>query len=101
MKNMKNLDYEDTLKIVKSTIQPYTYPEIPAKKISEKSSIFDLGLDSLDLVNFVIGLERKLNISIPDENAEGFSSIVVGDLTKYIHGLIKEKYSKKEEPTLS
>ena len=97
MKKNKNLDYEGVLKIVKSTIQPYTYPKISIKKISEKSDIPDLGLDSLDLVDFVIGLEEKLKVSIPDEDAEKFRYSEIGELTKYVQGLVKEKYHEKDK----
>jgi len=48
----------------------------------------DLGADSLDIVELVMGFESALDISIPDEDAEKIST--VGDATKYL----KEKLGK-------
>ncbi|OGV06968.1 MAG: acyl carrier protein [Ignavibacteria bacterium RIFOXYA2_FULL_37_17] len=48
----------------------------------------DLGADSLDIVELVMGFESAFDISIPDEDAEKIST--VGDATKYL----KEKLAK-------
>ncbi|MEK6553245.1 MAG: acyl carrier protein [Melioribacter sp.] len=48
----------------------------------------DLGADSLDIVELVMGFESAFDISIPDEDAEKIST--VGDATKYL----KEKLGK-------
>lgn len=42
----------------------------------------DLGADSLDLAELVIGLEEEFELNIPDEKAEGFRT--VGDAVTYI-----------------
>ena len=42
----------------------------------------DLGADSLDTVELVMALEEAFNIEIPDEAAEGITT--VGDAVKYI-----------------
>ena len=42
----------------------------------------DLGADSLDTVELVMALEEAFDIEIPDESAEGIST--VGDAVKYI-----------------
>jgi acyl carrier protein len=42
----------------------------------------DLGLDSLDTVEFVLELETAFNISIPDEDALDFKK--VADVKNYI-----------------
>ena len=42
----------------------------------------DLGADSLDTVELVMALEEAFDIEIPDEAAEGIST--VGDAVKYI-----------------
>ncbi len=42
----------------------------------------DLGADSLDTVELVMALEEAFNIEIPDEAAEGITT--VGDAIKYI-----------------
>ncbi len=48
----------------------------------------DLGADSLDIVELVMGFETAFNISIPDEDAEKIST--VGDAINYL----KEKVGK-------
>ena len=42
----------------------------------------DLGADSLDIVELVMGFESEFNISIPDEDAEKIST--VGDAVNYL-----------------
>ncbi len=42
----------------------------------------DLGADSLDIVELVMGFESEFGISIPDEDAEKIST--VGDAIKYL-----------------
>ena len=42
----------------------------------------DLGADSLDIVELVMGFESAFDISIPDEDAEKITT--VGDATKYL-----------------
>ena len=49
-----------------------------------ESAVFttDLGADSLDTVELIMEFEKEFGISIPDEQAEGISS--VGDAIAYI-----------------
>ena len=46
------------------------------------SFIDDLGADSLDIVELVMTLEETFDIEIPDEAAEGITT--VGDAVKFI-----------------
>jgi acyl carrier protein len=48
----------------------------------EASFTNDLGADSLDIVELVMGFESEFNISIPDEDAEKIAS--VGDAINYL-----------------
>ena len=52
----------------------------------EASFVDDLGADSLDVVELIMGLETEFDIEIPDEDAEKIST--VGDAVEYIksHG---------------
>lgn len=52
----------------------------------ESSFIEDLGADSLDVVDLVIGFEDEFNIQIPDEDSEKIKT--VGDAVNYISGKI-------------
>ena len=49
---------------------------------TESSFVDDLGADSLDTVELVMALEESFDIEIPDEAAEGITT--VGDAVKYI-----------------
>ena len=46
----------------------------------------DLNTDSLDLVEFVMGLEEEFNIEILDEDAEKF--VTVQDIFDYMEGRV-------------
>ncbi|HOJ17258.1 MAG: acyl carrier protein [Ignavibacteriales bacterium] len=48
----------------------------------EASFTNDLGADSLDNVELIMGFESAFNISIPDEDAEKIGT--VGDAIKYL-----------------
>ncbi|MDO8588550.1 MAG: acyl carrier protein [Armatimonadota bacterium] len=48
----------------------------------EASFIEDLGADSLDVVDLVMGLEEEFDIEIPDEDAEKIQT--VGQAVEYI-----------------
>ncbi len=48
----------------------------------EASFVDDLGADSLDVVELIMGLETEFDIEIPDEEAENIST--VGDAVEYI-----------------
>ncbi|MCL2737721.1 MAG: acyl carrier protein [Alphaproteobacteria bacterium] len=56
---------------------------IEKAKITESASfVNDLGADSLDVVEFVMEIEAKFGITIPDEQAGKL--VTVGDAVKYI-----------------
>ena len=48
----------------------------------EASFVDDLGADSLDVVELIMGLETEFDIEIPNEDAEKIST--VGDAVEYI-----------------
>jgi acyl carrier protein len=48
----------------------------------EASFIDDLGADSLDVVELIMGLEDEFGIEISDEEAEGI--LTVGDAVRFI-----------------
>ena len=56
---------------------------VEERKITENSSFKeDLGADSLDLFEMVMGLEEEFEIEIPTEDLEQI--VTVGDVVKYI-----------------
>ena len=48
----------------------------------DASFVDDLGADSLDIVELIMGLETEFDIEIPDEEAENITT--VGDAVNYI-----------------
>jgi acyl carrier protein len=57
--------------------------EVDEKEVTlEASFVDDLGADSLDVVELVMGLEEEFDIEIPDEDAEKIGK--VGDAVTYI-----------------
>jgi len=53
-----------------------------AQVTPEASFTNDLGADSLDIVELVMGFESAFNVSIPDEDAEKIGT--VGDAINYL-----------------
>lgn len=56
---------------------------VEESEVTESASFTnDLGADSLDTVELIMELEKEFNISIPDDQAEGIST--VGEAIKYV-----------------
>ncbi|MGZ9428552.1 phosphopantetheine-binding protein [Mycoplasma sp. 1012] len=49
--------------------------KITNKKFTEESDIFEIGVDSLDLVEIITDIETELSISISDEELMKISKI--------------------------
>ena len=54
----------------------------PEEVTEEASFVEDLGADSLDIVTFIMELEKEFNIEIPDEESKEIQR--VGEAIKYI-----------------
>jgi acyl carrier protein len=54
----------------------------PSAVKDSTSFMQDMGADTLDIVEFVMELEKEFKISIPDEHAERI--LTVGDLVDYL-----------------
>jgi acyl carrier protein len=50
----------------------------------EASFIEDLGADSLDIVELIMGIEEEFDVEIPDEDAEKLTN--VGEALTYVKG---------------
>ena len=53
---------------------------------SEASFTNDLGADSLDTVELIMELEKEFDIQIPDDEAEGITT--VGDAISFVEGVV-------------
>ena len=50
----------------------------------------ELGVDSVDLMEFIINLEEAFDIEIPDEDMDNFKTI--SDVVPYIHEKLKKQH---------
>ena len=76
-KGKKMTTFEKVRKIVADKLG------VQEAKIEETSAfVNDLGADSLDVVEFVMEVEKEFDITIPDEEAAKLTT--VGDAVKYI-----------------
>ena len=65
------------------TLQPVSYTHLDESAVTLNASfVDDLGADSLDIVELIMGLETEFDIEIPDEEAEKIRT--VGDAVNYI-----------------
>jgi acyl carrier protein len=80
--------------IIRMTNEVFTESfEIPAAKLVPEANIFnDLGLDSLDIVDLVVALQKKFKVTIRDD--ERVRTIrTLGDIYNFIQ-LIKTEDKK-------
>ena len=57
------------------------------KVVMDAKFVADLGADSLDVVEFVMEVEKEFNITIPDDAAAKMQT--VGDAVRYIDASVK------------
>lgn len=68
---------------------------VDESRVTETASfVNDLGADSLDVVEFVMEVEKEFNISIPDDEATKLTT--VGDAVKYIEAHMKKAAPAKK-----
>ena len=66
------------------------------KVVMDAKFVADLGADSLDVVEFVMEVEKEFNITIPDDAAAKMQT--VGDAVKYIDANAKPAAGAKPAP---
>lgn len=76
MKKLKGL-VMDRLQVEEEQIKP------------EASFTDDLGADSLDLVEFIMGIEEEFDVEIPDDDAEKLKT--VGEALDYVMAKLEAK----------
>ena len=62
---------------------------IPLEKISIESAFQDIGVDSMDAVEILFGLENEFDITIPDEEAKNVRT--VRDMAEGVEKLLAAK----------
>ena len=71
---------EMSQKICQILVEDFSLPAQP----SEDSRLLELGLDSLDLINFLFKLEEIYGVKVPDEALADGSVDSIADLAKYL-----------------
>ena len=79
--------------LVKDVISYMCVGYIDTEFSSETRFYEDLGADSLDCVEMVMEIEKRLNISIPDEDIDGMNT--VGELVSYLDTKLNGPKTKK------
>lgn len=69
------MSQSDIFNEVKSIVVDKLSVENPDKVTPTANFADDLGADSLDVVELVMALEDKFGIEIPDEDAEGITTV--------------------------
>lgn len=58
--------------------------KVPDKDVAVLSLTRDMGLDSLDIINFLFRVEERHVLKIPEEDINAKDLIVLGNLASYI-----------------
>ena len=53
-------------------------------ELGPQSKLNELGLDSLDVINFLFSLEEKVGVKIPDEALDAENLRTLGDIAGYV-----------------
>ena len=59
-----------------------TFGAVDAASLTDSAILGEIGLDSLDVVEIVMGLEEEFGFDIPDETVEQLGT--VGDAIRYV-----------------
>ena len=71
----------EILEMIQEDMDASLFP--PSEPLTEETTfIEDLGMDALDMVEMIMGLEEVFDIEIPDEEAERW--VTVGDAVGYV-----------------
>eukprot|EP00483_Globobulimina_turgida_P000790 UN00791 len=80
---MQNLEKADVLKRIRTVLLAMERAQTEHKTIGHHTHLYnDLGLDSLDVVEFGLALEHEFDVEIPDEEAEQI--VTIGDAVNVI-----------------
>jgi acyl carrier protein len=74
--NRQLISREHILKQLKIILEPWIYDNDMAEKIDEQTNLLmDIGVDSVGILQLVLGIEKEFNISIKDHelNSDMFS----------------------------
>ena len=78
---MQNLTYEGIVEALTEKLRSFYGI---TGELSDKSDAMDLGIDSLDMMNYLFFLEQTYGITIEDEKIVKNGVLVLGETAKYI-----------------
>lgn len=81
--NNMAIDYKNIAQTIREIIAQKL--SIDSSRVTEQSTLQDLGADSLDMVEIIMKIEEEYTIEINDEEAEKLHN--VGDVIAYVHKL--------------
>jgi len=58
--------------------------KLTAEEVNGETKLEDIGMDSLDTIEFIMEMERELDISIPDDKIEIWAPMTVSQMSKEI-----------------
>ena len=75
---------KETLNAVKRIIARQI--DVPVCDVNEEETLYELGIDSLDIVELILDFEEEFEIEIPDEDLWGDENwhMTVKDVAKYV-----------------
>lgn len=68
------------------------YTDYDSEFVTSDTEIRELGLDSLDVLEAIMGAEEEFNIEIPDNQFQ--NARTVGDIVTAIHNCLKDQNGK-------
>ena len=88
---MKNMKREEILKKIREVLIDHKWVR-PRKKVWEKNNFYlDFDMDSIDMVEITMDIEKDLAIEITDEEVEKIDT--VADLADIIEKKLKETHN--------
>lgn len=78
---MENLSYET----IKDQLVRYLQDKFDIKKeLNDQSDVLGLGLDSLDVMDYIFYLEETFSVMIEDEQIQPDGLLIIGETAKYV-----------------
>lgn len=88
----KNISEKEVLKGIKDILLKEVEIQVSRKNISLESTLInDLGMDSIQILEFIVGLENKFNVKINDEDISKALFKNVGSILLYVVKQIKKR----------
>lgn len=88
-KPLKKYTQGEIFELIKKAIKEGSYQAEKKVLTLQSSFVNELGFDSLDIVEFIMDMEKQFGIAIPDPAAEKI--VTIQDAITVIDGILKKK----------